>query len=82
MISKMNKIVVKKWNFGFNKVQFTKLQYNLLGLDLKVAKKNTDDILENKIVSIEIKNDDLLHEFVTEAVNLGVEIDVVKDYSI
>jgi len=82
MISKMNKIIVKKWNIGFNKVQFTKLQYNLLGLDLKVAKKNTDDILENKIVSIEIKNDDLLHEFVTEAVNLGVEIDVVKDYSI
>lgn len=82
MISKMNKIIVKKWNIGFNKVQFTKLQYNLLGLGLKVAKKNTDDILENKIVSIEIKNDDLLHEFVTEAVNLGVEIDVVKDYSI
>lgn len=79
MISKMNKIVVKKWKFGFNKVQFTKLQYNLLGLDLKVAKKNTDDILENKIVSIEIKNDDLLHEFVTEAIKLGVEIDVVKD---
>jgi|GEM_PF-1442261 len=80
MISKMNKIIVKKWNIGFNKVQFTKLQYDLLGLGLKVAKKNTDDILDNKIVPIEIKNDDLLHEFVTEAVNLGVEIDVVKDF--
>lgn len=79
MISKMNKIIVKKWNIGFNKVQFTKLQYDLLGLGLKVAKKNTDDILENKIVSIEIKNDDLLDEFVTEAVKLGVEIDIVKD---
>ncbi len=48
-------------------------------LECLVAKKNTDDILENKIVSIEIKNDDLVHEFVTEAVKLGVEIDVVKD---
>lgn len=79
MISIMNKIIVTKWNDGFNKVQFTKLQYDLLGLDLKISKQNTDDILDNKILVIEIENNDLLHEFVNKAVKLGVEIDVVKD---
>lgn len=79
MISKMNKVIVKEWKIGFNKVQFTKLQCNLLGLDLKTSKNNTDDVLDNKIVAIEIKNDVLLHEFVNEAIKLGVEIDIIKD---
>ncbi len=45
----MPTVKITGWEYGFEKVAFTKLQSNLAKLSLKEAKNNTDDLLEKNI---------------------------------
>jgi ribosomal protein L7/L12 len=54
-----NTLIVEGWNVGFNKVAFTKLLQQELGLSLSSAKEMTDQVLEGKRISLSVLEKDM-----------------------
>ena len=48
------KVKLVGWKLGLRKISLTKLQMEYLGLSLKEAKTNTDKLLNNETVEINI----------------------------
>jgi len=67
----MGHVVLNDWKTGLEKVSLTKLQIDLLNLKLKEAKTNVDNLLEKKVVTIEVFDDVLASRFVEEANKIG-----------
>lgn len=73
----MNRILFLKWNEGFQKISFTKLQQELLGLSLKQSKQNTDDFLDGKSVEVQVQDFSVANQFCKQAYFLGAICEVV-----
>ena len=58
------------WRDGFRKVSFTQLLVGYTDLSLKDAKSITDNVLDNRVVKVLIK-EDLVIDFVREAEEIG-----------
>lgn len=69
----MGKIILEGWRDGFEKINFTKIQMDVLGKSLKESKENTDLLLDHKIVVIESYDLKLIKDFVSKAKSLGVK---------
>jgi hypothetical protein len=52
-------LIVEGWNKGFNKVAFTKMLQKEFGFSLTIAKVMTDQLLENKLLVIDIADADI-----------------------
>jgi hypothetical protein len=54
-----NVLVIEGWDVGFNKVAFTKLLHQELGLPLSSAKDMTDQVLEGKRITVSVLGEDM-----------------------
>lgn len=63
---------------GLQKVSLTKLQYEKLGISLVESKTNTDLLLENHIIILEIEDESVAQYFLEEADKLGVNCRIVE----
>ncbi|KUY30853.1 MAG: hypothetical protein LBE39_08160 [Flavobacteriaceae bacterium] len=68
----MVKIILSGWKEGFEKVSLTMLQKEKLGMSLKDAKKNVDDLLDNKSIELLIKDKAVAVEFYNKLEQIGV----------
>ena len=68
-----NPLIVEGWNKGFNKVAFTKMLQKELGFSLTIAKGMTDQILEGKLLVIDIADADI-ERISALAQNLGATV--------
>jgi hypothetical protein len=68
----MVKVLLESWREGLEKVSLTKLQMEKLGMSLKESKSNVDSLLENDQIILEINDENLAIEFLTEAEKIGV----------
>jgi hypothetical protein len=68
----MAKVILESWNEGLQKVSLTKLQVEKLGLSLKESKGNVDLLMDDKIVILEIKDNNLATCFLRESEKMGV----------
>lgn len=59
----MPKVIMHGWQEGLQKVSLTYLQTRVLGISLPLAKANVDDLLDNKMVIIEIDDSELAISF-------------------
>lgn len=59
------------------KVSLSKLQMELLGISLKAAKQNVDDLLDGRTVEIEAPSLTVGQEFVKKATEIGVNCRLV-----
>lgn len=57
-IEQRRNLVIEGWREGFNKVAFTKLLQQELGLPLSAAKGMTDQILEGKSIAVSVTDED------------------------
>jgi ribosomal protein L7/L12 len=76
----MGYIHIKGWKEGLQKVALTKLQMDLLGLSLKESKENVDSLLEGDLVRIFAEDLNVAQEFISRAVELGVDWAVLDMY--
>lgn len=74
----MAKIILEKWQEGFEKVSLTKLQIDLLGKSLMESKLNVDSLLDDKRVIIEIDDLNLAQKFLKEVEKIGVNSILIK----
>lgn len=68
----MAKVIMESWRYGLQVVSLTKLQYEKLGLSLLESKTNTDMLLEDQIIILEIEDENVAREFLEEADRFGV----------
>jgi len=68
----MAKVILESWREGLLKVSLTKLQNKKLGMSLIDSKTNTDMLLEDQIIVLEIEDKIIAREFFEEAEKLGV----------
>lgn len=66
----MATIILTGWREGLQKIALAKLQQELLGLPLKTAKENVDELLDGHSVSLEVA-DHLAAELLRRAIELG-----------
>ena len=57
----MTKLMISGWNLGFQKVQFTRLMKQELGLTLQPAKQITDNIMDGEPVELRLPDDQAEH---------------------
>lgn len=69
---------MQSWREGLQKVSLTKLQYEKLGISLVDSKTNTDLLLENQIIILEIEDESVAQYFLEEADKLGVNCRMTK----
>ncbi|MBF4517423.1 hypothetical protein IRZ71_13750 [Flavobacterium sp. ANB] len=74
----MAKIIMESWRYGLQKVSLTKLQYEKLGLSLLESKTNTDMLLEDQIIILEIEDENVAREFLEEADRYGVNCRIIE----
>lgn len=74
----MAKIVLESWREGLKGVSFVKLQNEILGIGLKEAKTNLDNLLDDIQILLEIDDDDSANYFFNEADKLGVNCKFIK----
>lgn len=74
----MVEVILLNWREGLEKISLTKLQIEKLGLSLKEAKKNVDDLLDGKEISLKFPTHNLAKEFTTRAEELGVICKIVN----
>ena len=74
----MAKIVLESWREGLKGVSFVKLQNEILGIGLKEAKTNLDNLLDDIQILLEIDDDDSANYFFKEADKLGVNCKLIK----
>lgn len=75
----MPKVIMHGWQEGLQKVSLTYLQTRVLGISLPLAKANVDDLLDNKMVIIEIDDSELAISFFLSAGKLGVNCTMEDD---
>jgi len=66
----MKKVILYEWQPGFNKVALNKLLRNKAGYSLSNAKKAVDNLLDGKIIEVEIDSHYRAEEFLKEALKL------------
>jgi ribosomal protein L7/L12 len=72
----MAKIIFTGYQYGMQKIEFTKLLKNTGGLGLHEAKQNTDNLLKGEIIVLIISNLEEADSFALKARNLGVVCEV------
>jgi len=71
------KVVLESWTEGLQKVSLTKLQHEKLGISLLDSKTNTDLLLDDHIIILEIENIELAQEFLKEVERIGVNCKIL-----
>ncbi|GGF27339.1 hypothetical protein [Flavobacterium limi] len=74
----MAKIVMESWREGLKGVSLVKLQNEILGLGLKEAKTNLDNLLDDIQIILEIADENSAKYFLEEADKLGVNCKFIK----
>ena len=69
----MTKVTMHSWREGLKKVSLTHAQKELLGLNLKASKDNTDALLDGKEIVFEIENHATAILFCEKVEKLGVK---------
>ena len=69
----MATITLTGWREGLQKIALAKLQQELLGLPLSAAKKNVDELLDGRSVSLEVA-DHLAADLLKRATELGAQV--------
>jgi len=60
------------WNEGMQKISLTRLQMNLVQLNLKEAKDNVDALLDGEEIELSLKSREVAQKFILEAKKIGV----------
>lgn len=68
----MVKVLLENWREGLLKISLTKLQQQKLGMSLVDSKTNTDMLLEDQIIILEVEDLNIAKEFLEEAERIGV----------
>jgi hypothetical protein len=71
------KVVLESWRKGLHKVSLTKLQHEKLGISLLDSKTNTDLLMDDHIIILEIENIELAQEFLKEVERIGVNCKIL-----
>jgi len=74
----MQKVVFESWREGLKAVSLVILQKEMLGIELKEAKTNLDNLLDDVQIILEIDDENLAKEFLEAADKLGVNCRFVK----
>ena len=74
----MTKVIMESWRCGLQKVSLTKLQYEKLGMSLKDSKRNTDMLLDDNVIILEIEDEKTAKEFLEEVEKLGVNCKILE----
>ncbi|MFB3389575.1 hypothetical protein [Flavobacterium sp. LAR06] len=74
----MTKVVLESWREGLQKVSLTKLQHEKLGISLLDSKTNTDLLLDDRIVILEIEDIEIAKEFLKQAERIGVNCKIIE----
>ncbi|WP_394776899.1 hypothetical protein [Flavobacterium sp.] len=74
----MTKVIMESWRYGLEKVSLTKLQYEKLGMSLKDSKTNTDMLLDDNVIILEIEDENVVQEFLKEADRIGVNCKILE----
>lgn len=74
----MPKVIFESWREGLKAVSLVKLQKEMLGIGLKEAKTNLDNLLDDIKIILEIDNENLAKEFLKEADKFGVNCKFIK----
>jgi hypothetical protein len=73
----MRKILIIDWEEGFDKVSFTKFQMEVLDMNLKESKKNTDRLLEGEKIILNIEVDNIATLFTKKIKEIGAICEVI-----
>lgn len=73
----MRKILIIDWEEGFDKVSFTKFQVEVLDMNLKESKKNTDRLLEGEKIILNIEDDNIATLFTKKIKEIGAICEVI-----
>jgi hypothetical protein len=73
----MRKILIIDWEEGFDKVSFTKFQMEVLDMNLKESKKNTDRLLEGEKIILNIEDDNIATLFTKKIKEIGAICEVI-----
>lgn len=73
----MRKILIIDWEEGFDKVSFTKFQMEVLDMNLKESKKNTDRLLEGEKIILNIEDDNIATLFTQKIKEIGAICEVI-----
>ena len=65
-------VIIKGWNIGFKKVEFTKMLQSELGLGLSEAKNITDRVVDKDLVEFHVSGQDY-----ARVVKLATELGVI-----
>lgn len=74
----MPKVVFESWREGLKAVSLVMLQKEMLGIGLKEAKTNLDNLLDDIQIILEIDDENLAKEFLEEADKLGINCKFIK----
>ena len=74
----MQKVVFESWREGLKAVSLVILQKEMLGIELKEAKTNLDNLLDDVQIILEIDDENLAKEFLEAVDKLGVNCRFVK----
>lgn len=74
----MPKVIFESWREGLKAVSLVKLQKEMLGIGLKEAKTNLDNLLDDIKIILEIDDENLAKEFLKEADKFGVNCKFIK----
>ncbi len=69
---------MESWREGLKGVSLVKLQNEILGLGLKEAKTNLDNLLDDIQIILEIADENSAKYFLEEADKLGVNCKFIK----
>lgn len=73
----MRKILIIDREEGFDKVSFTKFQMEVLDMNLKESKKNTDRLLEGEKIILNIEDDNIATLFTKKIKEIGAICEVI-----
>ena len=73
----MRKILIIDWEEGFDKVSFTKFQMEVIDMNLKESKKNTDRLLEGEKIILNIEDDNIATLFTKKIKEIGAICEVI-----
>lgn len=73
----MIKVIMESWRDGLQKISLTKLQNENLGISLMNSKANTDRLLDDCSVILEIEDEKLATAFLEEENKIGVNCNIV-----
>lgn len=75
----MAQVIMKGWRVGLKKISLTKLQTDLLKISLKEAHNNTNLLLDDIEIVLEIEDNDTAILFHKEADKIGVDCVLISN---